>query len=214
MEAPESEATVKDAVTGHEVPKRFAPLGKEGVHALVGLGSRSVTFLYITVYSVGFYAKESDLAKFVAATKSTTTADSVLSPAFRDQFFAPGAIERSLRLSPYRTVEMSHLRDGLGRALESRAGAIATNDNREALLNDILKFKQLFPKDKANAGDAIVFLVKGNSIEMEWNGKYIGNMESPFVARYLFEAYVDENSPTPTAKKSIREGLLRAFNLN
>ncbi len=51
------------------------------------------------------------------------------------------------------------------------------------------------------------------TLTLTQQGKYIGSIDSAFVARYLFEAYVDEQSPTPSTRSSVRQGFLRAFGL-
>ena len=115
----------------------------EDEYTLVGLGTRTVSFLSIQVYVVGFYIATADIAalqnRLVKRVNPIATAlvpsekddlrASLLDPAegeaLWDALLADGVPARSLfRIVPVRDTDFPHLRDGFVRAIQAKAPRI------------------------------------------------------------------------------------------
>lgn len=128
------------------------PLGTPAVTApqrsteytLVGLGVRTVTFVGLQVYVVGYYVATSDIAALQnALTKKVNPIATTLVPGEReqlrgllldpaegertwDELLASGVPARSaFRVVPVRDTDFHHLRDGFVRAIQTRAPALS-----------------------------------------------------------------------------------------
>jgi hypothetical protein len=124
------------------------PTGSTTEYTLVGLGLRTVTFLNLQVYVVGFYIATADIAALQnALTKKVNPIATTLVPSERDQLrsalldpaegertwdelLAAGIPARSaFRVVPVRDTDFHHLRDGFVRAVQARAGAETMADD-------------------------------------------------------------------------------------
>jgi hypothetical protein len=109
-------------------------------YTLVGLGLRTVTFVNLQVYVVGYYVATADIAALQSAlAKKVDPIATTLVPAERDQLrsalldpaegeqtwnelLAAGIPARSaFRVIPVRDTDFHHLRDGFVRAIQARA---------------------------------------------------------------------------------------------
>ncbi|EDQ92036.1 uncharacterized protein MONBRDRAFT_22795 [Monosiga brevicollis MX1] len=105
---------VKDPLSNLEHPAALEAgslLAPQESLALVGCGTRAVTFLNYYVYSVALYLREEDRRQW-----GNRYAEP-LPEAFRE---AVNQSPRVIRLTPYRKAAFSHLRDGFNRALFAR----------------------------------------------------------------------------------------------
>ncbi|KAK4096933.1 chalcone isomerase [Parathielavia hyrcaniae] len=117
-------------------------------YTLVGLGLRTVTFLGLQVYVVGYYVATSDIAALQSAlTRKVNPIATTLVPSERgqlraalldpaegertwDELLAAGVPARSaFRVVPVRDTDFHHLRDGFVRAVQARAGAETVADD-------------------------------------------------------------------------------------
>ncbi|KAK4153063.1 chalcone-flavanone isomerase-domain-containing protein [Chaetomidium leptoderma] len=117
-------------------------------YTLVGLGLRTVTFLNLQVYVVGYYVATADIAALQSAlNKKIDPIATTLVPSERDQLraalldpaegektwdelLAAGVPARSaFRIVPVRDTDFHHLRDGFVRAVQARAGAALMADD-------------------------------------------------------------------------------------
>lgn len=109
-------------------------------YTLVGLGLRTVTFVNLQVYVVGYYVATADIAALQnALTKKVNPIATTLVPSERDELraalldpaegertwnelLASGVPARSaFRVIPVRDTDFHHLRDGFVRAIQARA---------------------------------------------------------------------------------------------
>jgi hypothetical protein len=132
-------------------------------YTLVGLGLRTVTFLNLQVYVVGYYVATSDIAALQnALTKKVNPIATTLVPSERDQLRAalldPAEGERTwdellaagiparsaFRVVPVRDTDFHHLRDGFVRAVQARAGAETMAD--DAFGEAMRQFRAVFAR--------------------------------------------------------------------
>jgi len=139
-------------------------------YTLVGLGLRTVTFIGIQVYVVGYYVATADIAALQAAlTKRVNPIATTLVPAERDALRAdlldPVVGERlwnellaadiparsAFRVVPVRDTDFPHLRDGFVRAIQARvppppsSAATAAEAQAEDRFGESMKeFRALF----------------------------------------------------------------------
>ncbi|KAK3326144.1 chalcone-flavanone isomerase-domain-containing protein [Apodospora peruviana] len=116
-------------------------------YTLVGLGLRTVTFIGIQVYVVGYYVATADIAALQSALVKTVNPiattlvagerdglrgrllDPVEGEQTWDELLARGIPARSaFRVVPVRDTDFHHLRDGFVRAIQGRAGPAAASD--------------------------------------------------------------------------------------
>ncbi|KAF9182672.1 hypothetical protein BGZ50_004769 [Haplosporangium sp. Z 11] len=182
---------------------------------LLGLGVRKITFLKVQVYVVGLYAKESDLddhnSRFRAmpeVQKFQRTEKASADIAFRAMVQTP--IELILRIAPVRSTNGPHLRDGFTRSLNQAAKdqKLSAPDNEEAM-QGILEFKNLFPKGKIEAGQALLFKKSPDgTLTVQLGNEVLGSTRNQWVIETFFFSYLQGDNPiSEKARDSIAEGI-------
>ncbi|KAG0273391.1 hypothetical protein BGZ95_010797 [Linnemannia exigua] len=216
----ESESQAKpDAVVIDEDSKVAFPLtipSEDGSPArLLGLGVRKITFLKVQVYVAGLYAKASDLddhnSRFRAlpeVQKFQRTDAASSDTAFRAIVQNP--IELVLRIVPVRNTNGPHLRDGFTRNLTQAAKQQKLNDiENEDAMKGIIEFKNLFPKGKINAGQAMLFKKSPDgSMSIELDGEVLGSTRNTWLIESFFLGYLQGDNPiSGKARDSIAQGI-------
>ncbi|KAK4235635.1 chalcone-flavanone isomerase-domain-containing protein [Achaetomium macrosporum] len=124
-------------------------------YTLVGLGLRTVTFINLQVYVVGFYVATADIAALQnALTKKVNPIATTLVPDEReqlrnalidpvegektwDELLAAGIPARSaFRVVPVRDTDFHHLRDGFVRAIQARAAGLSGKPGQPGAAED------------------------------------------------------------------------------
>ncbi|KAK3370474.1 chalcone-flavanone isomerase-domain-containing protein [Podospora didyma] len=133
-------------------------------YTLVGLGSRTVTFIGIQVYVVGFYVATADIAALQSALiKKVDPIATTLVPGERDQLrdqllhpvegqkrwndlLAQGIPARSVfRVVPVRDTDFHHLRDGFVRAIQGRTAELPGNAAQDETFGEAMRqFRAIF----------------------------------------------------------------------
>ncbi|KAG0205211.1 hypothetical protein BGX28_003148 [Mortierella sp. GBA30] len=182
---------------------------------LLGFGVRKITFLKVQVYVVGLYAKVSDLddhnSRFRAlpeVQKFQRTDNISADTAFRAMVQTP--IELILRIVPVKNTNGPHLRDGFTRSLTQAAKDQKLNepDNEEAM-EGIMEFKNMFPKGKINAGQALLFKKSPDgTMTVQLDGEDVGTVRNKWVIENFFLGYLNAEKPiSEKARDSIAEGI-------
>ncbi|GKT94672.1 chalcone-flavanone isomerase [Colletotrichum tofieldiae] len=142
-------------------------MDSDGVeYTLVGLGIRTVSFLSIQVYMVGYYVATADVAKLQHyLTKKINPIATTLVPSERDSLKAklldPAEGEETwsallqevgcrsaFRIVPVRDTDFPHLRDGFVRAITARSSTDKEAYGDEAFGEAMKEFKRLFNRGK------------------------------------------------------------------
>ncbi|KAF7563595.1 hypothetical protein G7046_g498 [Stylonectria norvegica] len=128
---------------------------------LVGLGTRSVTFIGIEVYVVGFYVATQDIAKLqhylvkkinplattLIPSEKDTLRKALLDPAEGEEtwnaILKDSGCRSAFRITPVKDTDFHHLRDGLVRAIGARTGRDPVY-NDEAFGDAMKAFKLIF----------------------------------------------------------------------
>ncbi|GAB1314756.1 Altered inheritance of mitochondria protein 18 mitochondrial [Madurella fahalii] len=132
-------------------------------YTLVGLGLRTVSFINLQVYVVGYYIATADIAALQSAlTKKINPIATTLVPGEREQLRAllldPAEGERTwdellrsgiparsaFRVVPVRDTDFHHLRDGFVRAIQGRAPALSGAAEDEAFGEAMRQFRAVF----------------------------------------------------------------------
>ncbi|KAG0361158.1 chalcone-flavanone isomerase-domain-containing protein [Gamsiella multidivaricata] len=182
---------------------------------LLGLGVRKITFLKVQVYTVGLYAKESDLddhnSRFRAlpeVQKFQRTDHMSADTAFRAMVQTP--IELILRIAPVKNTNGPHLRDGFTKSLMQavKEQKLSEPDNEEAM-EGIMEFKNLFPKGKINTNQALVFRKSPDgSMKVQLDNEDLGTIRNRWVIENFFLGYLQSDNPiSEKARDSIAEGI-------
>ncbi|KAK1779071.1 chalcone-flavanone isomerase-domain-containing protein [Copromyces sp. CBS 386.78] len=206
-------------------------------YTLVGFGLRTVTFVGIQVYVVGYYVATADVASLQSAlTKKVNPIATTLVPGERDQLrtdlldhakgeelwdglLASGIPARSVfRVIPVRDTDFHHLRDGFVRAIQARAGKVGDEQFGEAMKH----FRQIFNRGKVPAkkelllirdGEgklSVVYDDGGNKKEGRPAGRQlVGTVDDERVSRALWLNYLaGKKVASEPARKSIVEGIM------
>ncbi|KAI6781144.1 Altered inheritance of mitochondria protein-like protein [Emericellopsis cladophorae] len=133
-------------------------------YTLVGLGTRTVTFLGIQVYVVGFYVATQDIAKLqtylVKKVNSLATTlipsekeslrKSLLDPAEGeetwDTILRDAGCRSAFRITPVKDTDFGHLRDGFVRAITARSQRDSQKYGDEQFGEALKEFKNLFAR--------------------------------------------------------------------
>ncbi|KAK1835333.1 chalcone-flavanone isomerase-domain-containing protein [Podospora conica] len=205
-------------------------------YTLVGLGTRTVTFIGIQVYVVGYYIATADIAALQSAlTKKVNPLATSLVPGERDELrsalldhaegertwdglLAAGIPARSVfRLVPVRDTDFHHLRDGLVNAIKARAPALVGAED-ESFGEAMRQFRAAFNRGSVPKKKELLLIRDGKgtlSIEFNAGGKsgkkrqHIGTVEDERVSRALWLNYLaGAKVASEPARCSIVEGIM------
>ncbi|KAI1377142.1 chalcone isomerase [Hypoxylon crocopeplum] len=202
-------------------------------YTLVGLGVRTVSFLSIQVYMVGYYIATQDIAAIqsrlvkeinpIATTLVSTEKDelrkALLDPASGEKLWNEILQEvrpRSLfRVVPVRDTDFHHLRDGFVRAITARSQGNNRDYGDEAFGNAMKEFRSLFNRGKVPKGKELLLLRDGAgrlTITFD-DGKTgmgtIGRVSEERVSRLLWLNYLAGSKvASEPARKNIVEGIM------
>ncbi|KAI6113912.1 chalcone-flavanone isomerase-domain-containing protein [Pisolithus croceorrhizus] len=185
-----------------QVPSKF-PLPKL---SLVGVGTRTVSFLGIKVYSVGFYADLNDpKLKVPVAAAPEEKIDHIV----RNTTCV-------IRIVPTRNTSYTHLRDGFMRALTARvqlekSRGLLTPETEFAIQSPLRKLKTLFPNVALTKGTPLDVLVTAPTGDNKQPRRLVfrdlGSVESNWVAEQFVLAYFEGDGISPSLKKATVERL-------
>ncbi|KAI1767886.1 chalcone isomerase [Hypoxylon sp. FL1150] len=216
-------------------------LGAEGAqekvngveYTLVGLGVRTVSFLGIQVYMVGYYIATQDIAAIqsrlvkeinpIATTLVPSEKDelrkALLDPARGEQLWNDILREirpRSLfRVVPTRDTDFHHLRDGFVRAIQARSQGNSRDYSDEAFGEAMKEFRNLFNRGKVPRRREMLLIrdAAGRLTITFDDGKTgmgtLGRVSDERVSRLLWLNYLAGSKvASEPARKNIVEGLM------
>lgn len=200
-------------------------------YTLVGLGTRTVTFLGINVYVLGYYIATADIASLqahlvkkvnpIASTLISTEKDDLRkrlldaesSEQIWQELLQAGIPARScVRVVPVRDTDFPHLRDGFTRAIQARTAQEKDDEFGEA----IREFKRLFARGKVPKQKELLMLrdAQGRLTMVYDDGKsagrqLLGTVDDERISRALWMNYLGgANVASEEAKKSIVNGVM------
>ncbi|KAJ3798131.1 chalcone-flavanone isomerase-domain-containing protein [Lentinula aff. detonsa] len=191
-----------DPATGIQFPKTIKVASKVPLPmlSLVGVGVRTVSFLRIQVYSVGFYA---DLNNPRLKLEPSMTPDEKI-----QEIVKTCACE--IRIVPTRNTSYSHLRDAFIRAIttrlrDGRKDGTTTEEEAIEAASPIRKLKTLFPNTALTKHSPLdIFLyppTPGQPRALTFRD--LGSIESDWVAREFVLHYFEGEGPSPALKKMV-----------
>jgi len=194
-------ATSIEFPTTLTIPSKI-PLPK---FSLVGVGVRTVSFLSIKVYSVGFYA---DLDNPNLKISKSATSEEKIDHIVRNTACA-------IRIIPTRSTSYSHLRDGFMRALLARMKLSHTRDTitekeEEAAQSPLRTLKSIFPNTplaKHTPLDILITAPSKNSSQRALIIRDMGAVENDWIAREFVLAYFEGAGISPPLKMSVADRL-------
>ncbi|KAI0067760.1 hypothetical protein BV25DRAFT_1911641 [Artomyces pyxidatus] len=173
-------------------------------YTLIGVGVRTVSFLKIKVYSVGFYADLSN--PNLTISRSASPEDKIA--------HIIGNTSCMLRIIPTRNTSYTHLRDAFVRTLQARQqlGHKLGSLSQEELVSaqaPISKLKTLFPNApflKHTPLD-IILSPPDSSQPRTLIFRDLGVIQHDWVAHELMSAYFDGEGNSPPLKKMVMQKL-------
>jgi len=174
--------------------------------SLVGVGVRTVSFLGIKVYSVGFYADLDNPNLKIA--KSATPEEKI------DHISRNTACV--IRIIPTRSTSYNHLRDGFMRALLARmklshSRGTITEEEEEGAQSPLRTFKSIFPNAPLAKHTPLDILITAPSKDPARQRALIvrdmGAVENDWIAREFVLAYFEGVGISPPLKKSVIDRL-------
>ncbi|TEB39349.1 hypothetical protein FA13DRAFT_1725334 [Coprinellus micaceus] len=198
--------TVVDPATSIEFPKTLTVPAKTKLPpvTLVGLGVRTVSFIGLKVYSVGFYA---DLSN------PNLKVPKDMSPVAKARYLVENTA-CVIRIVPTRSTNYTHLRDAFMRALQSRL-AIAkkegtmTEELEHAVSSPMRKLKSIFPNSPLSRHTPLdIYLaapVAGLPRALVFRD--MGSIENDWVATEFVLHYFEGDGPSPPLKESVIKNL-------
>ncbi|KAI0735453.1 chalcone-flavanone isomerase-domain-containing protein [Earliella scabrosa] len=202
---PSPEETRVDPATSIAFPTTLKIQSKTPLptFTLMGVGVRTVSFLGIKVYSVGFYADLSspNLAKIP---KDATPEEKI-------EYIVKNSA-CVLRIIPTRSTSYSHLRDGFMRALQARQvlgkqrGQLSPEDEL-AIQSPLRKLKSMFPNTPLAKHTPLDILTTAPSPKQPRTliVRDLGSVQSEWLAREFVLAYFEGQGLSPPLKKSVVE---------
>ncbi|KZW02118.1 hypothetical protein EXIGLDRAFT_736828 [Exidia glandulosa HHB12029] len=205
---PPKDITV-DPATGLEFPNTLRIPSRVALpqFTLVGVGVRTVSFLGIKVYSVGFYA---DLAN----PNLNIPADASFEQKIEHIVKNTACV---LRIIPTRNTSYTHLRDGFVKTMVARVklakdrGELSQAEEH-ALVDPMGKLKSMFPNVPLNKGSFLdIFIHPPSSTRQRLIiFRDIGRMEHDWFAHNFFLAYFEGTGISPPMRKSVEARLENA----
>ncbi|OCH96670.1 hypothetical protein OBBRIDRAFT_787236 [Obba rivulosa] len=208
LEEVTEEDVVVDPATSIAFPKTLRIPSKAPLptFSLVGVGVRTVSFLGIKVYSIGFYA---DLSNPNIRVSSSASPEEKIDAIIRNSACV-------MRIVPTRSTSYGHLRDGFMRALQAR---LLLTKQREPLTPDeellaqsaLRKFKTAFPNTPLAKHEPLEILVTAPPEDPKQARPLIirdmGSVQNDWLAREFLLAYFEGNGISPPLKQSVSENL-------
>jgi len=193
---PLSEGVRIDPSTSLELPSVLR-LTSTPPLTLLGLGVRTVSFLRVKVYVVGFYADLSNV--------DMKTLRSLEDSEKRIEYLINNTT-CALRIVPTRSTSYTHLRDGFMRALQSRLvhfkrDGSMTPEQEEALQAPFQELKSLFPTTpfaKHTPLHAVLSVSPTGSRTLSFPD--LGQVEDTWLATEFFKAYFVGNGISPVVR--------------
>ncbi|KAJ4423316.1 hypothetical protein N0V82_002044 [Gnomoniopsis sp. IMI 355080] len=200
-------------------------------YTLVGLGTRSVSFLGINVYVLGYYIATADIAELqarlvkkinpIASTLVSTEKDDLRkklldveeSEKIWQELLQAGIPARSLvRVVPVRDTDFPHLRDGFMRAIQARTAEEKDEEFGEAMK----EFKRIFTRGKVPKQKELLMLRdrEGRLTMVFDDGKstgrqLLGTVDDERISRALWMNYLGgKKVASEEAKKNIVNGVM------
>lgn len=201
---------------------------------LVGLGTRTVTFLGIQVYVLGFYVATQDVAKLqhylvkkvnamattlIPSEKETlrkSLLDAVEGEETWDAILRNAGVRSAFRITPVKDTDFHHLRDGFIRAIQARSKNNKSYDD-ESFASSLRDFKAMFnrgsvPKKKelllCRDGSGRLSVMYGDVGEGP-RGSIMGTVEDERVSRLLWLNYLaGKNVASEGARGNIIAGVM------
>lgn len=203
---------------------------------LVGLGMRTVTFLGIQVYLVGFYVATQDVERLQhylvkkinpLATTLIPTEKDALRKALRDptegeqtwdSILRQAGCRSAFRIVPVRDTDFHHLRDGFVRAIQARSGRDKTF-NDEAFGTAMKDFKACFnrgqvPKKKElllsrDARGKLAVMYGEGDLKTSAPRSLMGTISDERLSRLLWLNYLAGSKvASEGARENIIEGIM------
>ncbi|CAN8095214.1 unnamed protein product [Discula destructiva] len=200
-------------------------------YTLVGLGTRSVSFLSINVYVLGFYIATADIAALQAhlvkkVNPIASTLVAIEKDDLRKQLLAVDASEQiwqellqagiparsCVRVVPVRDTDFPHLRDGFMRAIQARTANEKDDEFGEALR----EFKRIFTRGKVPKQKEMLMLrdARGRLTMVFDDGRsmgrqLLGTVDDERISRALWMNYLGgAKVASEEAKRSIVNGVM------
>ncbi|TFK23085.1 hypothetical protein FA15DRAFT_688054 [Coprinopsis marcescibilis] len=206
LDSEQSSDRITDPATSIEFPKAISVQAKTKIPPLqlVGLGVRTVSFLGIKVYSVGFYADLSNVNLKIP--KDMDPEDKI-----REIVKNTDCV---VRIVPTRSTSYTHLRDAFIRALQGRLviakkEGTLSEEQEQAAASPIRKLKSIFPNSPlAKHTPLDMYLaapVPGRPRALVFRD--LGAIENDWVSTELVLHYFEGDGPSPPLKKSVLDNL-------
>lgn len=225
-------ATTTDGIPSVTSPTLIFPPSAtaDTEYTLVGLGTRSVSFLGINVYVVGYYIATADIAELqarlvrrvnpIASTLVSTEKDDLraklLDPvegeAIWDELLRSGVPARScVRVVPVRDTDFPHLRDGFVRAIKPR-----TQDAKDEQFGEAMReFQRIFTRGKVKQKKELLMLRdRDGRLTMVYDDlkpeeQVLGSVDDERISRALWMNYLaGKNVASEEVRKSIVNGIM------
>ncbi|KAK4173146.1 chalcone-flavanone isomerase-domain-containing protein [Triangularia setosa] len=209
----------------------------ETEYTLVGLGTRTVTFIGISVYVVGFYVATADIASLQSAlVKKVNPIATTLVPGERDQLrtelldptegaklwdelLSNGIPARTaFRVIPVRDTDFHHLRDGFVNAIKARGPNLSGKGVDDEEFGEAMRqFRSVFNRGKVpKAKELILNRDDKGHLSIAFDGgkkaggrQLIGVVPDERVSRALWLNYLGgKQVASEPARQSIVEGIM------
>lgn len=203
----ESFDTRAEPASGVEFPKVITFKSPQTLPlTLLGVGVRTVSFLKMQVYAVGFYA---DLTR--VDFQGLKTPEEKLEYLIRNKSVA-------VRIVAVRNTSFHHLRDAYIRTLNGRLGALRkenkdalTAEQEDAVQDSLQALKSTFPPSSLPKKVPFYMVLSAPSTSPVARLLSIptlnGKIENTWVAEELFRNYFAGDGPSPKLKQSVMESL-------
>ncbi|WYZ46770.1 hypothetical protein EsH8_IX_000995 [Colletotrichum jinshuiense] len=216
-------------------PAAASVVDAEGVeYTLVGLGIRTVSFLSIQVYMVGYYVATADVARLQHyLTKKINPIATTLVPserdALREKLLHPAEGEETwsaimqevgcrsaFRIVPVRDTDFHHLRDAFVRAITARSSADKDAYGDDAFGESVKEFRRVFNRGKLPKGRELL-LCRDDKGALEvvfddgrsFGRQTIGAVQDERVSRLLWLNWLAGSKvASEPARQSIIDGIM------
>lgn len=228
-----SQTEAPEAAPGVASPTLIVPASmlSDTEYTLVGLGTRSVSFLSINVYVLGYYIATADIAELqarlvkrvspIASTLVSTEKDDLrakLLDAVEGEEIWQGLLKSGvparsmIRVVPVRDTDFPHLRDGFVRAIQAREGHATDEQFGEAMR----EFKRIFNRGKVPKQKEMLMLRdRDGKLTLVYDeGKsqgrqLLGTVDDERISRALWMNYLaGKKVASEEARKNIVDGVM------
>lgn len=121
--------------------------------------------------------------------------------------------QMAIEIKPVRATDGTHLRNGFIKFLNSKLKeANLDKEELKKFSDSMALFRGIIPTINIDANTSIIFVKNSDKLHIYLKGSLLGIVENRDLARWFFQAYLQNNYTSPTFVQDVGKGLSEILN--